>query len=324
MKTLVSLIFLNIVYLSFGQLLETDLDENNVNATLNDGGVFFYKSDITGPGYEVPKNSGKNVIFALSPWFGGIDSLGNIRVCAQRYQPNEDQFIGPVTIGTTQLMPAGSWTETLFSVSRDEIQNHLSNYADPNYVAPNGILHWPAHGDVSLGFDYNLAPFVDVNQDGVYDPSEGDYPCIKGDRAVYVIMNDSGVHGSGSLPLGIEIHYMFYQFDMNDAIGNTTFCNMRIINRGTINYADFRVSLYSDIDIGGYSDDYVGTDVQRNMVYTYNSDSFDESVPSISPNTYGSEPPACGILSLNNSILLSRSYTSTASYPYDDPSDFMG
>jgi hypothetical protein len=121
--------------------------------------------------------------------------------------------------------------------------------------------------------------------------------------------------------MGIEIHYMFYQFDMDDAIGNTTFCNMRVINRGNINYADFRASLYSDMDIGGFSDDYVGTDAQRNMVYTYNSDPFDQG----NGGSVGYEdlPPAAGIVSLNNNVLLTNSYTSTSNYPYNDPSGYQ-
>ena len=38
----------------------------------------------------------------------------------------------------------------------------------------------------------NLAPFVDQKGDGIYDPTEGDYPDIEGDQAIWWVMNDVG------------------------------------------------------------------------------------------------------------------------------------
>ena len=46
----------------------------------------------------------------------------------------------------------------------------------PDYVTPHGILEWPAHGDVDLGLDYQLAPFADLNGNMIYEPELGEYP----------------------------------------------------------------------------------------------------------------------------------------------------
>ncbi len=54
---------------------------------------------------------------------------------------------------------------------------------------PIPILEWPANGNpfakgaggVALVVNHDLAPFVDVNGDGKYNPLLGDYPAMKGD-----------------------------------------------------------------------------------------------------------------------------------------------
>ncbi|MCH2224733.1 MAG: T9SS type A sorting domain-containing protein, partial [Crocinitomicaceae bacterium] len=165
-------------------------------------------------------------------------------------------------------------------------------------------------GDVTQGFAYDLAPYVDVNLNGEYDPENGDFPCIKGDRAIYLIMNDKGdVHQSGGAALGIEVHYMFYQYESSDDINNTTFCNMRIINRGTETFSDFHTGVFLDSDLGGYNDDYVGSSESKKLMFAYNGDDNDQDV---SGNVgYGTNPPAIGVMSLNHALVNVRSFSSS-------------
>jgi hypothetical protein len=41
-----------------------------------------------------------------------------------------------------------------------------------------------------------LLPFADVNNNGIYDPSYGDYPNVLGDEALYLMYNDKfAAHG---------------------------------------------------------------------------------------------------------------------------------
>lgn len=275
------------------------LDYNNVNATLNDGGIFFNDSQSSISGYNVPNNSFLSTIYAMSFWYGGLDVNGQLKLSAQKYGTFEDQFEGPLTTdGSATADVSGAWTNSIFEVNRYEIDQHLTTYMNPGYSPTANMANWPGNGDTSNGFDNYLAPFVDVDSDGIYDPMAGDYPCIRGDHAVYVIMNDKAdVHVSGGDPIGIEIHYMFYEYLSVDAINNTTFVHGKIINRGTQTLQDFKMSAFVDGDIGNYSDDFFGCDSTRNLMYFYNGDDFDETGTGV-PHSYMQNPPACGIMSL--------------------------
>ena len=62
----------------------------------------------------------------------------------------------------------------------------------------------------------------------------GDYPAIKGDQAIWWIMNDlnQGHMESQADPLGIELHGMAYAYNSNNtAVNNTIFMEYTIINR---------------------------------------------------------------------------------------------
>lgn len=276
------------------------LNMNNVEALVNDGGVFFNNHGTSEPGYEAPQGSGLDVLYAMGFWYGGIDVNGQLKLSVQKYENLADQFKGPLTNDGIATPPSsGTWDNALFAVNKAEIDNHIANYATPGYVVPFNIANWPAHGDVLATQDFYLAPFVDVDGDGMYDPTAGDYPCIRGDRAIYVIMNDKGgVHASGGEPIGIEMHYMFYEYVGIPEIENTTFVHLKLINRGTQTLYDFKVSSFLDGDVGYYDDDYFGTDSTRNMMYFYNGDNLDEAGGS--SMGYQSSPPAVGIVSLSN------------------------
>lgn len=277
----------------------TILDYNNVSATLSNDGTFFSNPTTASAAYEVPKGDGVSAIYQMGFLYGGRDVNNQLKMAIGN--SGGDLFPGPATLNTAIGATAGQWPNSFATVSKDEIELHIQNYNQVGYVTPPSILNWPAHGDVSNGFDFYLAPFVDVDNDGNYDPSNGDYPCIKGDRATYIIMNDkTNVHSSGSDPIGLEIHYMFYQYDGLGSIDNTTFVESRIINRGAQTLFDFKSSAFLDIDLGNAFDDYIGTDSARNLVYGYNGDAFDEA--SAGSPGYGTPVPAIGIMTLDQTM----------------------
>lgn len=302
------------------------LDENNVGITLSDGGMFCARPTndalydptwMTRQGLEYPKGSGNYLMRGLSMWFGGVNEFEEPRVSTPTYKAYEDQFSGALSMNSAQPNASGTWGKDIFSVSREEIDYHVTNYQNPNYVAPESILLWPAHGNVSIGMDFYLAPFVDLDGDGVYNPSLGEHPCIQGDRAVYMILNDKrGDQGCGS-PLnqeamGIEIHYLFYQYSSIRELAKTTFCKARVINRSSINYSGFSASVYMSAFIGSGIDDFVGTDVERDLIFAYNGGEVDLS--------YGSQVPAIGVVSLNNSLSRTRVFGDYQNYGYHFPS----
>ncbi len=298
------------------------LDANKAKALINSNGVLFQNQANGIAGYEIPKNSGACAIFCASMWIGGKDENETLRLAALRYGNGRDFFPGPY--GSISQNLECMWYQQdekeIWKVSKEQIACHIANYEDPYYIIPEDILTWPAHGDVSLGISANLAPFVDLDGDGSYEPLNGEYPFILGDQAVFFIMNDiAGQHTeTGGLPLGIEVQVMAYQFkETNSFLDSTTFLKYKIINKGTHSYDSLRVSFWADGDIGNYADDYFGSDPTRNMIYFYNGDSNDQSDGG--KIGYGPNPPAVGILSLNNDMNYSTYFTSSSAYPYNDP-----
>lgn len=313
-KILLSSLVLSISAITHSQINTVSLAANNNNVLLSDAGIMFTSIANNFPGFEVPAGSGKNVAYTAGIWIGGFDVNGQLKMSAQSYTAFGDQFKGPLTEDGTALPDqSGNWSNSIFHVTKAEIDNHIANYSTPGYIIPQSIADWPAHGDISNNFAFNLAPFVDANNDGVYDPSAGDYPCIRGDEAVYIIMNDKGgVHETGADPIGIELHYMFYQYATIPELRNTTFLNLRVINRGTQTLYDAKSSIFLDGDIGYYGDDYFGSDSLRNVMYFYNGQNFDQ--------VYQSDPPAFGVVSLDNDFESIGSFSNNAVFPYTDPS----
>jgi len=314
MKTILLFSFVFVLFGTKAQITNFDvIDQNNTAAFISDIGVYFKDFMNDSPGYEVPKGSGKNIIFSSAFWFGGTDMNGQLKLAAPDLYDlsSRDLWLGPLTIGTALTDP--NVTQTIWSVSLAEINFHQTHYQDQGYVMPNDIANWPAHGDVSQGFSFNLAPFVDVNGNDLYEPELGDYPCVKGDFATYVIVNDKeDVHGSGADPIGLEIHLMFYQYSSNDYLNNTTFVDVDIFNRGTQTIFDFTSSFVMDGDLGNPTDDYIGCDSTRNLQYYYN-DANDED--GFGATGYGTTPPSFGIVCLSEKMTSASILDGPNNYP---------
>ncbi len=314
-KAYMSIVLFGVVsFIGRTQVTTGVLDENNCAALVGDIGEFFRDFANSSAGYEVPSGSGKHVIYSAAMWFGGTDINGQLKLAAPRYYPNtQDMWPGALTTDGAATLPVPNpLSQTIWTVTKAEIIYHINNYGSAGYIIPNDILNWPAHGDISVNQSYYLAPFVDTDQNGKYEPQNGDYPCIKGDMALYTIVNDKGgIHGSGGDPIGLEIHYMFYQYSTEPGLADVTFIDARIINRGTQMLNNYISSFWVDADVGQYYDDYIGCDSLRNLIYAYNASSNDD--------IYDSLPPAVGVVCLNDTITSAVMFSNGAGYPYSDP-----
>ena len=321
MKPIVLFLFLFFCFDLSAQFSQTVLDYNNVSAQITDGGILFNNPANSTAGYEIPKGSGLKTIYAVGLWFAGENNNGELRTCASQYFPVADIFPGPIANPGeyTSASYMNNYLTSLWTVTKNEVNDHIANWDQPGYVVPAGILDWPGNGDVSIGIASQLAPYVDVNTNNIYEPSLGDYPNIRGDKATYVIMNDAASPhtGTGTNALGIEVHLMLYQFSSTNYLNNTTFVNVRVYNRGADTYSDFRSSFFADGDLGNYSDDYYGCDSVLNTIYTYNGDSVDESTGG--GIGYGLNPPAIGITSLSHSMAGAGFFSSA--FPMNHPID---
>ncbi|MBD3635814.1 MAG: T9SS type A sorting domain-containing protein [Crocinitomicaceae bacterium] len=294
-----SLILIFVTYISFGQSLY-QLEHNNVRAVVSDGGAFFENTNTAG--YEIPIGSGQTAIYSMGFWMAGQDTSGQLHSSFSNYLIESELFPGPISDDYGSSYYSSTFLTSLWVVSKAEIDYHIANYTNQAYVTPNSILDWPGDGNTSEGVAANLAPYVDVNANGTYDPANGDYPFIEGDKAVYVIMNDeNGTHAiTPGQALGVEVHVMFYQFVSSDDLNNTTFFHVNVFNRRSETYGNFKFGIFADCDLGNYVDDFWGSDSAKNYMFTYNGDNMDENNAGIVG--YGSAPPAIGIVSLSQPL----------------------
>jgi hypothetical protein len=305
MKKIFALIFiLSLSKSSFSQVVNSAiLQFNNVKARLIDEGGFFTNIAASTAGYEIPKGSSLNTIYTGSYWIGAEDSLGFLHISGKQYSMGgaESSFhSGPIseTNAYSSLAYTNLYQNALWKVAAAEIDNHINNYQSSGYIIPPSIANWPGNGDVSLGVAHKLAPFIDLNNNGLYEPALGDYPDIRGDEAVYIIMNDASLPEGNQL--GVELHAMFYQFALANYLNNTTFLNLRVINRSNLSYSNYHQALFIDFDIGNYVDDFVGCYPPNNLLFGYNGD--DNDAAGGGQLGYGVNPPCQGVVSLSHDL----------------------
>lgn len=316
---------------------ETNLDLNNVRALiLANGGL--WQGDAAGE-YEIPKGSGKTSMYAGSIWVGGVDVNGQLRTCARTFRgasSGNDFWPGPLISsgeGIASVSPnvcvdydkhfkiTKEEVETFVEYTNADAETKANLFAD--YTVPKIIQEWPAHGPIEDGaYDFYLAPFQDVDGDGVYNFNNGDYPyfvfdkdapCnyqperraenlgnasqkLFGDMSIWWVYNDKGnVHTTsvGAAAIGMEFRAQAFAFSTNDELNNMTFYNYQIINRSTYSLTDAYFGVWNDPDLGYAWDDAAGCDVIRGLGYVFNSDDTDGSGGEI--EAYGEHPPAIGV-----------------------------
>lgn len=289
----------------------TDLDLNNVRTTIYTTGDMWWDL-ISAPRYEVPKGSRKHSAFAGSLWLAGLDNGGNLKSAAMMYRQNGNDFWpGPLKLDDASTAPEVCLAyDRHWKITRREVEDFVLG----GLPATDVINSWPGNGisDLGLtGYASEIAPFVDGDGDGVYDPTArdennvpidfpgydiyGDLGCkarLFGDQTLWYIFNDKGnIHTeTAGFPIGFEIRAQAFQFATNNALNNMTFYNYEIINRSTFTVSQTYFGQWTDPDLGNYADDYAGCDVGRGMGYVYNGDADDETVLG-----YGLNPPAIGI-----------------------------
>lgn len=288
---------------------QIELDINNVRARLLAAGDFWW--DLNNGKYVVPKVYPPDIevssSFAGALWIGGIDAGGQLKIAAQTYrQSGNDFWPGPLSsAGTVDDVVCNAY-DRHWKVNASLIDSFINlggspdnplSY-DPTYRV---IWEWPAIGnpfakgksasDV-LVINKPLAPFVDLDFDGQYDPSKGEYPDVDGDQAIFWVYNDKGnIHTeSGGDAIGIEIQATAFAFSTNDEINDMTFYRYNVVNYATSALDSVYMGYWVDSDLGFFNDDWVGCDTTLSLGMTYNGDAFDG--PDLA--AYGANPPLFG------------------------------
>lgn len=330
---------------SFASILHAQsyvsLTANNVNAGIGLGGNLFSTPTNFGL-FEVPKGSGIKPLYTAALWMTGLDNSMNLHCAGQTYFTNGvDYFDGPVAISYNSAY--NSFYQRVFYVHKMEIDQHkASAFPVPVSDVANSIRYWPAKGNhyvtATYGVDITsrLAPFTDVDNDGLYDPAKGDYPLICGDEAIFFVFNDDkALHTeTNGLGMKIEVRGLAEVFSDNfstnlpyekRALNNTVFVHYEIENKSSQNWNGFSLGLFEDPDVGCFNNDRVGCDTFRNLMFAHNGSTPDPANNCNGAVGYGLVRVAHGIQFLNQKMKGFGYFTGAgANAAYSDPTNPIG
>ena len=300
------------------------LHANNIRTLIAATGSLFWDG-LDAQFYVEGDQGGIATIYSHGLWLGALDANHNVAVAAAQYGAflgDSDYYPGPVAAdGTTSEEVCGNY-DRAWTVYRYEIEAHLADFQD-NGVIDNplpSVIGWPGRGNdqffASEGFELplsaqGLAPFNDLNGDGIYQPLQGEYPVVPQsevlpDQLVWSVFNTIGnqANESGSAnQLVVEVHLLAWAFFCSDnaLLNNSIFASYKVINRGTQAYSDFRLGLWTDFDLGCQVDDYLGSAPAWNTYYVYNKLPVDAPCAG-GAAAAGDNPPVQAITVLNRSL----------------------
>lgn len=287
---------------------QIDLFGNNIKARILNGGDLFWNFS---KGQFIPnpdgQGNGPSTIFNAGLWLGGVDPGGNLKLSAVTYRNvgATDFFTGPLSYndGTIKVEDCANW-DRFFRVRGERVAAFLDSLPllvnDPGQAKIQfpDILGWPGAGNPFFadltGFDlpfspYGVAPFFDADQDGQYNPLQGDYPVVQlrnfppfvPEEMVWCVFNDQGagaIHmATNGKAFPVEVQLMAWAFNCSDqpVLNNTIFTSHKMIFHTSDPVDSSFVGMWIDFDLGCYEDDYVGCSPASNAVYVYNQDAVD-------------------------------------------------
>lgn len=317
------------------------LAANNVQAGIGIGGNLFSNTQTATQTFahmEAPKGSGIFSFFTAALWITATDGNDNLKCAAQRYcQDGHDFFDGPITGSYNAAYD--TFFRRVFKITRLQVEHHAT--LPPNTMSigdvDSAILFWPAKGNshvatsYGVNIDNRLAPFIDVDGDGSYNPLKGDRPAICGNEAIFFVFNDArAAHGeTGGAALGIEVRGLAEVFvdssfggfnappPAKRAINNTVFVRYEIENKSVNPLFNLNVGMFADIDLGCFANDYVGCDTTRELIFAYNAAPVDNDCNGL--QGYKTLDVSTGIKRLNGSYSSFNYITNGGTYD-NDPS----
>lgn len=139
------------------------------------------------------------------------------------------------------------------------------------------------------------APYYDNDDNGVYEPEEGDEPGIaQADQVVWYVVNDYSATATtslyGSQPIGVELQTTLWAYNQPSArLGQIIFRSNKLINKSSSAMTDVYVSMWADPDLGSAGNDFAGCDTTLSLGYCYNGQATDADY-----DEFGLAPPAFG------------------------------
>ncbi|HOP07818.1 MAG TPA: hypothetical protein PLF13_11070 [candidate division Zixibacteria bacterium] len=235
-------------------------NKGNIVTTIDNFGYIGGYSYYGYPSGEWPRNSGHDYLAEIRYWMGAVTPSGDTLVAN-----TVDDF-------QAMPMPVNGQDDYLIYLSTDSTRYYEYNTTDTVGLA----LGYPANGwrvwdPVADTYDYNQN----------YDPLATAYQ-PGGPTSLqesFYRFNDAA---SGSSLMGLELTHKVMQWNYcyNE---DFTFVVIEITNTSDIDYYDFAVGLYIDIDVGGLDGtgengrlgDMVAYDAEENLAWIYDQDGED-------------------------------------------------
>jgi hypothetical protein len=294
---------------------QSNLSINQMDIGFGNQGAnfYFWLNDGSLPSFEVPKGSGKIANGSTILCVGAYDENEKLHVSEFDWYYDEFNF-QPGPLDTTNCSSNATdflKYDRLWNLNRwhiEEFQYHFEhgNVQNGSYVPHPDILSWPAHGSPGTNQARNLARFVDVNNNGIYNPiEEGDYPALMGDQTIFTIFNDSTASDVNSyMPdLGLEIHQYAYAFtcpentNQDSILNYTFFLHYDVFNRSNNNYSKMAFGYFQYPHISSWFSNSVGSRPKQNLAFYYSPDTIAESTVE-----YGTTPPILSTIVLDGPL----------------------
>lgn len=255
------------------------LDVNNIRNTFYSDGIHAdaeerdngIRNDSTGAYLSTFHDSGL--------WIGGVTTNGDLHFSGVKFGSD---FQGGL------IDDNHPFYQQVWQVNRRDIETFKEKFKPgiAKEEIPYNLLKYPAKGNpFATDFEGNpfvvdkaLAPFVDIDGDSIYNPLNGDFPLIKGDKQLFWVMHDNTSHElSNGIGLGVNVFCKAYAYHKPTipTIHNTIFVDMEIVNESNRAYSNVNLGLYSDLDIGCPNDDYIGAYPNGDFFYAYNRNQVD-------------------------------------------------
>lgn len=228
---------------------------NNIGMFVTNTGSFAWDKYTGNAGLIFPWLGGagtKTAVFASGLWMGAKVN-GELRLAISEYS---DEYV------------PGVMRDSTFSPDEPRFKIYKIYRGD---TTSSDYLNWPV-------------------EDGAPVDSTGN-PLFLGDETLWAVYNDADpsahtCNAGMTAPLGVEVQQTTFAFDREEPLGDVVFLKFKIINKGPNTLDSTFVSLWSDPDLGGATDDLVGCDTSLNLGFCYNATNND--------HVYGSTPPCVG------------------------------
>lgn len=280
------------------------IDANRINMFAWNSGQFAWDPQILSGGLYFPKGTARSVVFASGLWLGGQVG-GEVRVALAEY--SSEYGPGPIVGGSPddptrpqhRVYKVVRWTGTPAD-SAHVVRTTTELLADPT-LDPLAHHAWSEYlvGAAPYGAPTRLYRLPVTATPDPTDSVDVMGPDVAGDQMLWCVYNDADPanhtsNAGSTAPLGVEIQRTMFAFDGDENLRNTVFLRFRIINKGTNTLDSMYTAVWSDPDVGGFTDDFVGCDTTRSLGFAYNARDVDF--------VYGDRPPAVGYAILRGPV----------------------